>query len=93
MSKGVVKKYWNPGQAWAQEAKTKSVIWCESRNNPKSVSRTGKYRGLYQMDAGKWRGYGGLDFAPTPDKASRAVQNYVAYRVYVGNGWGPWSCA
>jgi len=92
-SGGVLKAYWEPAQAWAQTSKTKAVIQCESSNNPKAVSRTGKYRGLYQMDSSFWASYGGLALAPRPDLATRAEQNYVAYRGYVGRGWSPWTCA
>jgi hypothetical protein len=95
----LIAKYWGPAQQWAQRAKTRAVIFCESSNNPRKVSRTGKYRGLYQMDRDFWRSYGGRTLAPRPDLATRAAQNYVAYRGYVshqrriGNGWAPWDCA
>lgn len=86
-------RYWAEAQVWAQQPKTRSVIFCESSNDPQKVSKTGKYRGLYQMDADFWSSYGGLELASRPDLASRAAQNYVAYRGYVGNGWGRWECA
>ena len=86
-------RYWAEAQVWAQQPKTRSVIFCESSNDPQKVSKTGKYRGLYQMDADFWASYGGLELASRPDLASRAAQNYVAYRGYVGNGWGRWECA
>jgi hypothetical protein len=95
----LIRKYWGPAQEWAQRAKTRAVIFCESSNDPRKVSRTGKYRGLYQMDTNFWRSYGGRAIAARPDLASRAAQNYVAYRGYVsherriGNGWAPWECA
>lgn len=89
----VVRKYWIPAQGWAQRPKTRAVIACESSNRVNAVSRTGKYRGLFQMDRNFWRSYGGLTFAPTPDRASRAAQNYVAYRGFVSRGWAPWACA
>jgi hypothetical protein len=86
-------RYWNEGQVWATWPKTRAVIACESTNNPTAVSKTGKYRGLYQMDASFWRSYGGLALASSPDRATRAEQNYVAYRGYTSRGWSPWTCA
>lgn len=90
---GWKQRYWDEAQVWARTSKTRAVIMCESTNRVNAVSPTGKYRGLYQMDKGKWASYGGLELAPRPDLATRAEQNYVAYRIYVGNGWGPWECA
>ena len=87
------RRYWIAAQSWAQSSKARDVIDCESSNNPGAISATGKYRGLWQMDADFWRSYGGLDLASTPDRASRAEQNYVAYRGYVSRGWNPWECA
>jgi hypothetical protein len=91
--------YWNKAQAWAVTPKAKSVLACETGGgnyanvNPKAVSRTGKYRGAWQMDSGFWASYGGLELAPRPDAASWADQNYVAYRGFVSRGWQPWACA
>lgn len=85
------RRYWIAAQSWAQSSKARDVIDCESSNNPGAISRTGKYRGLWQMDADFWRSYGGI--APSPDQASRAEQNYVAYRGYLSRGWNPWECA
>jgi hypothetical protein len=89
----VYRKYFTPAQTWAAQPKTRAVIACESGNRTNAVSATGKYRGLYQMDTNFWRSYGGLALAPSPDKASRAEQNYVAYRGFVSRGWAPWTCA
>ena len=85
--------YWRKAQAWAATSKARAVVMCESTNNPRAVSRTGKYRGVWQFDARTWASYGGLDVAARPDLASRAAQNYVAFRLYTGRGWAPWTCA
>ena len=85
--------YWRKAQVWAATGKARAVVACESTNNPRAVSRTGKYRGLWQMDARTWASYGGLDVAARADLASRAAQNYVAFRLYTGRGWAPWTCA
>lgn len=86
-------RYWDRAQTWAQTPKARAVIACESGNRPTAVSPTGKYRGLWQMDADAWASYGGLPHAPRPDLASREAQNYVAFRLYTGRGWTPWTCA
>jgi hypothetical protein len=85
--------YWRKAQAWAQTPKARAVIACESSNRADAVSRTGKYRGLWQADAGFWASYGGLEIARRADLASRAAQNYVAYRGFISRGWSAWECA
>lgn len=86
-------RYWAEGQRWAQQPKTRAVIMCESTDRVSAVSSTGKYHGLYQFDRGTWASYGGLELAPLASQATRAEQNYVGYRLFVGRGWSPWSCA
>ncbi len=85
--------YFERAQVWAASPKARAVIACESSNRPTAVSRTGKYRGLWQMDTDFWASYGGLSIAARPDLASRAGQNYVAYRGFISRGWTPWECA
>jgi hypothetical protein len=85
--------YFERAQVWAASPKARAVIACESTNRPTAVSRTGKYRGLWQMDTDFWASYGGLAIAARPDLASRAGQNYVAYRGFISRGWTPWECA
>ena len=86
-------RYWTEGQAWARQPKTRAVIMCESTDRVSAISSTGKYHGLYQFDRQTWASYGGLELAPLASQATRAEQNYVAYRLYVGRGWQPWGCA
>lgn len=81
----------NPVQVTA----TGSLNWhalakCESSNQPTQTSATGKYRGLYQMDADFWRSYGGLEYALRPDLATPAEQTTVAARGYAARGRSPW---
>lgn len=65
---------------------------CESTNNYRAVSRTGKYRGAYQMDADFWATYGDGS-ASTADRATPAAQDAAAYKGYRARGWQPWACA
>lgn len=63
---------------------------CESSNNPRAVSPSGRYRGAFQADATFWARYGGLEFAPRADLASYAEQIVVAQRGYAVQGRGAW---
>lgn len=68
----------------------RALAECESSNNPRAVSSSGKYRGLYQMDRDFWRTYGGLHYAPRPDLATRSQQTAVALAGYAARGGAPW---
>ena len=60
---------------------------CESGGNPRAVSSTGKYRGLYQFSVGTWRTVGGEG---DPIDASPAEQTYRAKLLYSRSGRGQW---
>lgn len=64
---------------------------CESTNNYRAVSKSGKYRGAYQMDADFWGTYGDGS-APTADRATPEAQDAAAYKGYRARGWQPWTC-
>ena len=67
---------------------------CESGNNPAAVSRSGKYRGLYQFDQRTWNGvaqsvlpeYVGVSPAMSPAR----VQDAMARALYAARGRSPW---
>lgn len=63
------------------------LVRCETGGtmNWRIVSRSGRYRGGIQADAGFWRTYGGWAFAPFADKASPTQQITVAIRAR--DGW------
>lgn len=63
---------------------------CESSGDPRAVSASGKYRGLYQFDADFWRTYGGLSYAKRPENATVREQTIVAQRGYAARGRAPW---
>lgn len=77
---------------WANTWAARTVAKCESGGDPTAVNPSGKYRGKWQMDADFWRTYGGLRFASTPDRATEAEQDIVAYKGYLARGWQPWEC-
>jgi len=64
------------------------VAKCESSLNPKAVSPSGKYRGLWQFDRATWKAYGGPGRDPIKVGARRQTQ--VAWRLFVDRGWQPW---
>lgn len=79
-----------PGAAaWAASARAVRLRICESGNRYNAVSKTGKYRGAYQMNRAFWLGYGGNP-SITPDQASKTEQDSVAYRGWLARGWQPW---
>jgi uncharacterized protein YabE (DUF348 family) len=71
------------GLNWAALAK------CESGGNPRAVSSTGKYRGLYQFSLSTWAGVGGVG---DPIDASPDEQTYRAQLLYQRSGAGQWGC-
>jgi uncharacterized protein YabE (DUF348 family) len=60
---------------------------CESGGNPRSVSSSGKYRGLYQFMMSTWHGVGG---SGDPIDASSGEQTYRAKLLYQRSGRSPW---
>lgn len=64
-----------------------ALFECESGNDPRAVSPSGKYRGLAQFDMQTWRSVGGTG---DPIDASRAEQTYRAQRLYKERGRSPW---
>ena len=60
---------------------------CESGGNPRAVSSSGTYRGLYQFSISTWRSVGG---SGDPIDASPAEQTYRAKLLYNRSGRAPW---
>jgi uncharacterized protein YabE (DUF348 family) len=60
---------------------------CESGGNPRAVSSTGKYRGLYQFSMSTWQSVGGQG---DPIDNSSAEQTYRAKILYNRAGAGQW---
>ena len=69
----------------------KRIAQCESGGNPRAISRDGRYRGKFQFDMSTWRSLGGTG---DPAKASEAVQDRLALKLYRARGTAPWAnCA
>ena len=60
---------------------------CESGGNPRAVSPSGKYRGLYQFSLSTWHGVGG---SGDPINASSGEQTHRAEILYSSSGRGAW---
>jgi uncharacterized protein YabE (DUF348 family) len=73
------------GSIWDKIAK------CEATGNWSIATGNGYYGGL-QFDAGTWRAYGGTQYAPLPNQATREEQIAVAEKVRDsrGGGYGAW---
>jgi len=65
------------------------IAACESGGNWHINTGNGYYGGL-QFLASTWLGYGGGQFAPRADKATKAQQIVIAERVARGQGMGAW---
>jgi len=72
-----------------------AIAMCESGQNwhLRASNRTGTYGGGLMIRDNVWRHYGGTDFAPTADKATKPEQIEIAERILADVGWGAWDCA
>ena len=66
-----------------------AVAECESGGNWSINTGNGYYGGL-QFSASTWSGYGGNQYAPRADLATREQQIAVAEKVLAGQGRGAW---
>jgi resuscitation-promoting factor RpfA len=83
---------WNrsePSSANAQEARWDKLAQCESTQNWDANTGNG-YKGGLQFNDATWRAYGGRQYAPTADQASREQQIAVAKKVQSEQGWHAW---
>jgi hypothetical protein len=65
------------------------VAGCESGGSWSADTGNGYYGGL-QLTQEDWEGYGGLDYAPSADQASRSQQIAVAEKILADRGPGAW---
>jgi hypothetical protein len=69
------------------------VADCETGGSWSADEGNGRYGGL-QLTQGDWEKYGGLDYASSPDLASRSQQIAVAQDILADQGTSPWgTCA
>ncbi|MBB1041538.1 MAG: transglycosylase family protein [Dietzia sp.] len=72
-----------PASAWDQ------VAQCESGGDWHINTGNGYFGGL-QFAAQTWTGFGGGEYAPTADQATREQQIDIGERVLAGQGPGAW---
>ncbi|MFI9822962.1 transglycosylase family protein [Streptomyces sp. NPDC052013] len=78
------------GSAGAADGTTwDRVAECESGGSWSQNTGNGYYGGL-QLTQDDWENYGGLDYAPSADQASRGQQIAVAERILADQGVGAW---
>ncbi|MFJ3986666.1 transglycosylase family protein [Streptomyces fungicidicus] len=65
------------------------VAECESGGSWSQNTGNGYYGGL-QLTQDDWENYGGLDYAPSADQASRGQQIAVAEKILADRGVGAW---
>jgi len=71
------------GSRWDQ------IAQCEAGGNWHINTGNGYYGGL-QFSAGTWDAYGGGQYAPTADQATREQQIAIGQKVQAAQGWGAW---
>lgn len=81
-----------PAPRWSGGGSPSGLDWgalasCESGGNPRAISASGTYRGLYQFSVETWHGVGG---SGDPAAASSAEQTYRARLLYARSGPAPW---
>ncbi|MGC4933910.1 transglycosylase family protein [Gordonia sp. DT30] len=72
-----------PGSVWD------SLAQCESTGNWAINSGNGFYGGI-QFDQNTWDRWGGQEYAPRPDLATREEQIAIAEKTQAAQGWGAW---
>ncbi|HWN32479.1 MAG TPA: transglycosylase family protein [Pseudonocardia sp.] len=83
------RRHSEPATPQAHDAKWDKLAQCESTQNWDANTGNG-YKGGLQFDDRTWRNYGGTQYAPTADQASRDEQIAVAKKVQQEQGWHAW---
>lgn len=78
-----------PAATAAPDSDWDRLAQCESGGNWHINTGNGYYGGV-QFSGSTWNGFGGQEFAPRADLATREEQIVVAERVLASQGWGAW---
>lgn len=82
-----------PAASAASDTAWDRLAQCESGGRW-DINTGNGYHGGLQFSPTTWRGFGGAEFAPVADQASREEQIVVAERVLASQGWNAWpSCS
>ena len=73
----------------ATDGEWDQVARCESGGNW-SINTGNGYHGGLQFNPGTWAAYGGTQYAPTADLATREQQIAIAEKTHAAQGWGAW---
>ena len=66
-----------------------AIAACESGGNW-SINTGNGYQGGLQFSQSTWAAYGGTQYAPTADQATREQQIAIAEKTQAAQGWGAW---
>ncbi|MCE2512043.1 MAG: transglycosylase family protein [Acidimicrobiia bacterium] len=84
----------HPIPAGTTEEQWHALRQCESTQNYRAVSVSGRYRGAYQFSIRTWDWVAGMHYPDLvgvdPRDASPSDQDKMAYKLYEINGWDPW---
>ena len=84
----------HPIPAGTTEAQWHALRQCESTQNYRAISVSGRYRGAYQFSIRTWDWVAGMHYPELegvdPIDASPSDQDKMAYKLYEINGWDPW---
>ena len=78
-----------PNAAAAPDSDWDRLAQCESGGNW-AINTGNGYHGGLQFNAQTWQAYGGGEFAPTANLATREQQIAVAEKILASQGWGAW---
>lgn len=78
-----------PAAQAAPDSDWDRLAQCESGGNWAINTGNGYYGGL-QFSASTWNAFGGQQYAPTANQATREQQIAVAEKVLAAQGWGAW---
>ncbi|MFT3715896.1 MAG: transglycosylase family protein [Gordonia sp. (in: high G+C Gram-positive bacteria)] len=78
-----------PGAPAEPEGVWDQIAACESGGNWAINTGNGYYGGI-QFDQSTWDAYGGQEFAPRADLATREEQIAIGKRAQAAQGWGAW---
>lgn len=73
----------------ASDSDWDALAECESGGDWSINTGNGYYGGV-QFSASTWAAFGGLDYAPRADLATREEQIAIAEKTLAGQGWGAW---
>ena len=84
----------HPIPAGTTQAQWHALRQCESTQNYRAISSSGRYRGAYQFSIRTWNWVSEMHYPDLvgvdPIDASPPDQDKMAYKLYEINGWDPW---